>query len=532
MRRKNQGSSTLANEAIKLSSATPTTLGEGEALSTAKRASPDQSPSEATSIRDALPTSRIVGADDIVFQAIANEPQLIMPGDLAVYQLGNQDPAKLVADAMARGAAGIISEQLLPCPLPQCLVGDMDLALASLNANLLNRPDRKLLTIGVAGPAGKTTTTLLLSHLFRSQNIRTAYQSDLGACDGVVSTTPQQNLPSAGDLVHWLGEAVDCEAQVAVVEISEHDARHGRYDAIEFDIVVVTGASFEDDDFGPSSLTCVLENLHCDGVVVYPADDKRASRIVQDSGVHCVSYGVRGSADLTAKIIDQSDGMTTLLLSHEDTTAVMETALAGGAMAANHAAAALVGLLIDVPLVEVAEKIGSLRSVPGRVQRFESWGHAAVVVDAAGDIKRCETALRTARSMKSGGRLWCIATLTQSVSDEAHLARLGTLVERFADHAVVTTTANQKQSFLRSSHAMLDGVEECAVMRLVADSKRALDWAMREARPTDTILWLTNQSFVSAHEERSALAEIENAIHDKREELEAGSGRPKLKVFS
>ena len=532
MRRKNHDLNAIENDSIKFSIHTPPVSQERVTSQEVPHPKQTGSTKQGTvSLRDTLPSSQFSGMQDIEFLAIATNARHIMPGDLAVYQIGKQDPAQLVSDAMARGAAGILTEQLLPCPLPQCIVGDMELALASLHSALLDRPDQKLLTMGVVGSAGKTTTALLISHLLRQHEIRTAYQTDLGSSDGVVSQTPSQSVSSAGGLVNWLGEAVDCEAQVAVIEVLQDDARHGRYDAIEFDIVVVTGTSSSTDDFGPTATTCVLENLHPEGVVVYPADDARTSRIVCDAGVHSLSYGVLGAADLTAKIIDQAGGVSTLLLSHEDTTAAMETHLAGGAMAANHAAAAAVGLLIDLPLAEIAEQLGALKTVPGRGQRFESLGHASVIVDVAGSASRCEAALRTARSMKNGGRLWCIATMSDLVAQESQLMRLGSLLERFADQVVVTTTPDRKHKFLKSSHDVLDGVQECAAMRLVADSRRALQWAMQEARPTDTILLLTNQSFASAQEERVELAAIESTIQSNRNVLDAGENRPKLKVF-
>ena len=58
-----------------------------------------------------------------------------------------------------------MTEQLLPCPLPQCIVGDMEVTLAEIAAQQTGRPDRQMLTIGVIGSAGKTTTSLLVSAL-------------------------------------------------------------------------------------------------------------------------------------------------------------------------------------------------------------------------------------------------------------------------------------------------------------------------------------------------------------------------------
>lgn len=481
------------------------------------------------SLRQILPSARFQCGDDITLLTLAESSETAMPGDLVVYRIGQDDPTRIAAEALARGAAGILTEQVLPCPLPQCIVGDVEIAVASIEANLLQHPDQKLLTIGVAGSVGKTTTCLLLSTLFRARGIRVAFQTDLGSGDGVVQETSKESVAASSELVRWLAEAVDCESQVAIVELTDQHARHGNYQSVEFDVIVVTGSTLENKDFGPSSLSCVLDSLASDGVVVAPADDRRATRIISDAGVRNVTYGVRGEADITTKIIDQADGLTTLLMSYDNTTVAMETPLCGGAMAANHAAAATVGLLADMPLHQVVQDLSTLRQVPGRMQRVSRHGHASVLIDAAGDNDRCAAAMRAARASKGSGRLWCIAAIDDR-KDAQSLARIGNLVERFADHAVITSLPSRKDRFMSAAHHVLDGVKEVAAMRLVASSERALQWAMAAAKPSDTILVLMNQKSDSANQERTRVCAIEKQLEsfwDEAEQLATEASRPK-----
>lgn len=127
---------------------------------------------EEFSLAAILPESRFFAGDDIRFRRLTATATEATADDLVAYRIGEGSPEQLIADAMARGAAGIVTEQVLPCPLPQCIVGDVDLAMAQITAALAGHPDRKLLTVGVVGPAGKTTTTLLVAALLRAQGIR------------------------------------------------------------------------------------------------------------------------------------------------------------------------------------------------------------------------------------------------------------------------------------------------------------------------------------------------------------------------
>ncbi|WP_345325311.1 Mur ligase family protein [Novipirellula rosea] len=498
-------------------------------------------PSELTSdgslsLATLIPNAKFFAASDVVFTEIADDVHTAQPGELVVFPIGDQEPTEFIAAALARGAAGILTEQILPCPLPQCVVGDVDLAIAGVNAKRLNRPDRRLLTIGVFGSAGKTTTALMVSQLLRNLGLRTSYQTGLGDCDGVVQSTASESVPAGGALVQWLGDCCDAGAKTAVIELSEQDAKHGRYDSIEFDLLVITGTPQDDDDFGPSGLNCVLDRMTGSGVVVVSADSPAVLRSVRDHGANAFTYGVRHAADVTAKLIEQECGMSTLLMTNESVTAVMETPLCGAAMASNHAAAAAIGILLNQPLQELVEHLGKLREIPGRMQVLSSFECADVIIDSANSPEQIGSALRAARSMKQpGGRLWCVMAIDPS-DDPVKLALAGGHLERFADKPIVTCGAESKDLFLTGSHAVLDGVKDCALLRLVASDRRAIQWAIREASTRDTILWIggirqggTRQG--GAKQERQRVAQVTDWVVACKDAIAAESDRhPATKI--
>jgi UDP-N-acetylmuramoyl-L-alanyl-D-glutamate--2,6-diaminopimelate ligase len=484
------------------------------------------------SLRALLSDARFFASDDIEFDSIAESSNKASAGELVVYRIGQDNPSRVIADALARGASGILTEQLLPCPLPQCIVGDMEVSLAEIAASQAGHPDRQLLTIGVIGSAGKTTTSLLISSLLRSASIRTAYQTDLGESDGLVHSTSDSSLPTNRELVHWLSEAKDSKCKAAVIEISETEARHGNYDSIQFDILVICGTATGHDDFGPSGLQCSLERLADNGVVIASADEPSVTRELQNHDVRTLTYGIQKNADVTAQIFEQSGGVTTLLLTHQDATTAMETCLCGPAMASNHAAAAVVGLLLAEPIQRIAESLSQLRTIPGRGQRLSEYGKATVVIDAGGTPSRAVAAMRPCRDMKAGGKLWCVLAL-QATADPDTLSRYGTQLERFADQAIITATDQSRSGFLAASHQVLDGVKKCASFRLVANRQRAIEWAVTEAAPEDTILIITGERGLTAHEQRSDLARITACVENARQEMGEvqTQAKPKLSIF-
>ena len=498
--------------------------------------SPHSASANQFSLRTLLPSARFLTLNDISFHSVSESAQSSQPGQLAIYRIGEDCPSQIIADATARGAAGILTEQILPSPIPQCVVGDLEVALASITAQIKDRPDRKLLNIGVIGSAGKTTSTLIIASLLRSSGIRTAYWNDLGECDGIVQSTPKEQVASGAPLVNWLSDAVDNHCTASVVEISEELARHGKYDCMQFDMIVVTGSATGSNDFGPLGIQCAMECLTANGVVIAPADDQRALRAVRETGARMVTYGVRKAADITTKLIEQSDGLTTLILSHRDTTAVMETTLCGAAMAANHVAAAMVGLLLDQSLPEIAERLGELTVIPGRGQRLSEPGQPTAVLETGGTVDRITQSLRTHRSMKGQGRMWCIFAISDHLNAE-DLAEVGGRLERFSDRSIVTATPASKTKFLSRSHEVLDGVKQCAAFRLVADRSRALDWVLQEASRDDTVVIFTNEANQTAHDQRSDLRKLRRAVEQhwqsrkRRGMIQTTKSSPNLKIF-
>ncbi len=457
-----------------------------------------------------LDGGRFFACDDIAYSAIAASIETASPGELVVYRVGVSSPTQFIADALAVGVAGILTEQLLPCPLAQCIVGDMDLALAEIASVTHDRPDRKVLTIAVTGSAGKTTTSLMIASILRQAKVRAAYQTDLGDCDGIVQSTSDAPLLTASPLIDWLAEAVDSECGAAIIELDEASLTYGHYDSIEFDVLVVTGAAQSAEHFGPSSLQCAIDRIASDGVIVANADDPRVERVARESGARMVTYGTIRSADVSAKIIEQSGGMSTILVATDDLTAAMETSLCGGAMASCHAAATTLGLLIGQSLTDVLNTLGTVRQLPGRMQSITSFGQPAVYLDVAGSPKRLASALRATRAMQQG-KLWCVLSMTGSESS-AELAEYGRIAERFSGQVVLTCHTAAKPHFLELAHAVLDGVKKCAAIRWVADWNQAIRWTIGQAKSNDTVLVVGGVRRGSPMQHRREIATIETWI--------------------
>ena len=311
-------------------------------------------------------------------------------------------------------------------------------------------------------------------------------------------------------------------SRVAIIEVDENAAREGHYDAMQFDVLMVMGKCQPADDFGPCGLNCLLDRLASTGIVIVRDDDAKAIGMLEEADRHHVSYGTSADSEFGAIMVDQTGGMSTLMLSAGDTSVMVETPLCGLGMASNLAATAAMGVLLGHSLNDVAKHVVTLRSIPGRGQRLVNFGQATVVIETGGAIDRVAESLRTAKATGAGGRVWCVLAVGENDCEDT-LASFGQTIERFAHHCVVTSQPNQSGSFLKRSHHVLDGVRECAAIRLVADQNKAIQWAVETARPRDTIVWITNRSNQTAYQARTeidALAAFVEQTRSQREETD------------
>ncbi len=515
-----------------------------------------------------LPNARFFSGNDVRFHSIAVSPEQCTPGQLVVYRIGVDCPDELISQALARGAAGILTEQILPAPLPQCIVSDVDRTVAELTASELVdenglRADERLLTIGIIGESGKGTTAMCLATILRDIPCRVAYQTDLGQSDGCTTEVSRQSYATGARLLSELNDAADAGAAVAIIELDAVVLRTGGYDQVEFDVLVITGRNSGRSDFGPSAVDCAIERVRGDGVIIVGSEDQHSITSIRETGFVYVTYGVDRDADVSLRTIGIEDGVLTAMIRHEMNSAIMESHLGCGVFAEALVAAAAVGVATDNPLVQITESLSKLRELPGRCQSItaDDWNVASssprMVLDVAGSPRRMEHVLgairqqmpirdrqtismhaETSSRASRQAKLWCVLAVS-ATDDAATLARYGRLLETMPDHCVLTCDRQCKDRFLSLSHNVLDGVGNCAAMRLVADQERAIAWATRSAGPNDTVVVLGGIDRRSAHAQREDLEHLKSLMTELQREVAGVNPKSgmdtkatKLKVFN
>src|SRR5437868_2141327 len=122
-----------------------------------------------------MPGDALPGEANPTITAVTYDSRSVERGAVFVALKGlHADGSAFARQALARGAAAIVSEQSAPADVtaPWAVVRDARLALAHIAAAFFGHPSAEIRVVGITGTNGKTTTAFLLSSIFEAAGIR------------------------------------------------------------------------------------------------------------------------------------------------------------------------------------------------------------------------------------------------------------------------------------------------------------------------------------------------------------------------
>ena len=252
-----------------------------------------------------LAIDRPVGLD-LPVAGLTNDSRLVNPGDLFIAIVGARDDGrKYIADAVARGACGIVhrGDAALELPVPSWRVSDDYMALGRLAECHYDQPALKLRFAGITGTNGKTTTAFLLRDILRTAGERTGLIGTVHYEIGDREITADRTTPTPLELQALLAEMAAAALGTVVMEVSSHALWQRRMGTLLFDAGVFTNLSGDHldyhssmDEYFETKKRLFTEYMTDSGTPVINIDDAWGRRLADDlSGA--VTFGTADAAD-------------------------------------------------------------------------------------------------------------------------------------------------------------------------------------------------------------------------------------------
>lgn len=445
------------------------------------------------SLRELLDGAEITGAADIGLRSCSCDSRACQSGDLYVAITGTcVDGHDYADEAVARGAAAIVSERPLATSVPVCLVSDTREALGQICQALAGRPSRRLRVIGVTGTNGKTTTAHLIASVLEAAGHRTGLLGTLAYSDGLEAAPADLTTPTAPVLAHWLARMADAGCSHAVVEISSHAIAQRRIAGMELAAACLTNLGRDHLDYHGTLLNYhriksrIFEYLGPAGVAVINADDAASLEYAPLIPGGVLSVAMHKPANVTAALVERCKSEQTFLLTAGEMTAAVRTRMIGDHHISNCLVAAAVGLAEGIDLPTIARGLENTTHVAGRLERLECGQPFGVYVDYAHTGDALAVALDAVREV-TAGRLICVFGAGGN-RDTRKRPLMGRAVEKRADVAIVTTDNPRYEDPQTIAAEVIAGFERPGEARDVPDRAEAIHYALSLATADDCVV--------------------------------------------
>jgi len=357
----------------------------------------------------------------------------------------------------------------------------------------------KLLTVGVTGTNGKTTTTAWIAAALRAISRPVGRATTVGFFldDEAISIDR-----SYDGFLSGMRACVDRGGARAAIELTSEALARGFARAWPCTVGVFTNLSHDHLDAHGSpehylaSKAQLFVALPAGGTAVLNASDESYEllREITPPGVIHRSYAVpsrgalQGEPDLVATAVDVSWTGTRITCAVKDPASRLPDRLevrAVGSVHAENALAALLGAVAaGVDPVDAARALAEAPSPPGRFEVIHErpW----VVVDYAHSPDALERTVATARALAKDARLLVVFGAGGKRDRDKRLP-MGEAA-RPADVVILTTDNPRDEDPAEIARAIAAGLAGHAGVKVVLDREKAITAAIQQAAPEDVVL--------------------------------------------
>lgn len=430
-------------------------------------------------------------------RAIRHRSGDVAPGDLFACLVGARtDGHEFAADAVARGAAALITEHPLDLPVPQALVPDSRVAMGLAAVRAEGDPSAHLTVVGITGTNGKTTSAYLMRAVLEAAGVSCGLMGTVEIRVGGVSSVPTHTTPESVEIQALLSAMLAAGDAACAMEVSSHALVQHRVAGVRFSAALFTNLTRDHLDYhgdeesyfqAKRALFTRPEGQGDNPPGAVNMDDAAGRRLAAELPV--LGFGIDApDADVAPQSVDLGVGGFTARVRTPRGPLDITSSLRGRFNVSNVLGVVAVGELLGLDHAAVAAGIAALRGVPGRLEPIEAGQPFQVLVDYAHTPDSLENVLRTTRDLAGRGRLIVVFGCGGD-RDAGKRPQMGAIGRALSDVCIVTSDNPRSEDPEAIIRDIVAGAGDGAAHLVVEPDRRvAISLAVQAAAPGDVVL--------------------------------------------
>ena len=364
-------------------------------------------------------------------------------------------------------------------------------AMAIIAANFYDNPSHKLTLVGITGTNGKTTTVTLLHRMFTAMGYNCGLLSTIANYVGTKGTEAVNTTSDPLTINSLLAEMVNAGCEYCFMEVSSIGVEQDRIAGLKFKAGIFSNLTHDHLDYHKTFaeyLRCkklFFDNLTPDAFAITNVDDRNGMVMMQNTKAKVVTYSLRGIADHSCRIVEQSfEGM---LLKTDGIESW--SCLIGQHNAYNLLAIYTTAVVLGADPEETLVAMSTLRPAPGRLENMRGPKDLSVIIDYAHTPDALENVLKTLREIAPERELICVFGCGGD-RDRTKRPEMGKIAQKMADRIIVTADNSRTE---KTSDIMADikegmDISGKAKSLFIEDREQAIRTAVMLAGQGATIL--------------------------------------------
>lgn len=407
----------------------------------------------------------------------------------------NKDSHDFIPDVIKKGVDVLVVERpvQVPAHVTLLLVENGRNALAELSAARFGYPARKMVSIGVTGTKGKTTSTHMIKTILEAAGKKVGLIGTNGAMIGSQTFQTRNTTPESYQLQEYFARMVEVGCEYMIMEVSSQGIMMHRVDGIFFDYGIFMNIS--PDHIGPNEHKSFEEYLHYKSqllkrcrIGLVNQDDSYAGAIIKEAECQVFTFGLEQPADFKVdeiKYVADGDfvGLDFVVKGAYDIE--LRVNIPGRFNVYNALAAVGVCSFFDLPKEKVCHALESIR-VDGRMEIAYASEKFTVIVDYAHNAVSMESLLSTLREYHPK-RLVCVFGCGGNRARDRRYT-MGEIGGRLADLSIITADNSrfEKVEDIIADIKVGMGKTEGEYME-IPDRREAIAYSITHACPGDMI---------------------------------------------